>query len=305
MTSIGEAVPAMPRAPLKGPWRPPGYRHLHGSDLTWTLAFILPYAGVLLAFAVYPIGYALWMARDPALYAALAEDPRYLTSLVNTLLFVAFGVNVKMFLALVLSGFFLRRGWWVKALLFIYMVPWVLASVQAFISFHWMLIGDAGLVDGVLLLLTGIEGPIWFNHRWLALSCNIVAYIWKWMPFWTLIFLASRTAIPRVLYDAAEIDGATGPRRFLHVTVPLLANLYLLCTLLSVIWTLGDFNTVNFVSAGGPSSSSDVLTTLGFHYTFERAAPALGVAAMMTALPVLVPIIILLLRKLDTGEVQL
>ncbi|HEV2336390.1 MAG TPA: sugar ABC transporter permease [Stellaceae bacterium] len=305
MTSIGEVLAAAPRASLKGPRRPPGYRHLRGSDFTWTVAFILPYAAVFLAFAVYPIGYALWMARDPALYAALVADPRYLTSLVNTLLFVAFGVNVKMFLALVLSGFFLRRGWWIKAILFVYMLPWVLASVQAFIAFHWMLIGDPGLVDGVLSALTGIEGPVWFNHRWLAIACNIIAYIWKWMPFWTLIFLAGRTAIPRVFYDAAEIDGATGPRRFIHVTVPMLANLYLLCTLLSVIWTLGDFNTVYFVSAGGPSSASDVLTTLGFHYTFETANPALGVAAMMSALPVLVPVVILLLRKLDSGEVQL
>jgi multiple sugar transport system permease protein len=180
-----------------------------------------------------------------------------------------------------------------------------LASVQAFISFHWMLIGEAGLVDGVLFAASGIEGPIWFNHRWLAVACNIVAYVWKWMPFWTLIFLAGRRAIPQVLYDTAEIDGATGPRRFLHVTVPMLANLYLLCTLLSVIWTLGDFNTVYFVSAGGPSSTSDVLTTLGFQYTFDRANPALGVAAMMTALPVLIPVVIVLMRKLHTSEVQL
>ena len=305
MTRIEQVLTAGPRASSNGAWRPPGYRHLHGSDLTWTIAFIVPYVAVFLAFAVYPIGYALWMARNPTLYATLTEDPLYLTGLVNTLLFVAFGVNVKMFLALVLSGFFLRRGWWVKALLFIYMVPWVLASVQAFIAFHWMLIGDAGLVDGVLSALTGIDGPVWFNHRWLALACNIIAYIWKWMPFWTLIFLAGRTAIPRVLYDAAEIDGATGPRRFIHVTVPMLANLYLLCTLLSVIWTLGDFNTVYFVSAGGPSGASDVLTTLGFHYAFERANPALGVAAMVSALPVLVPIVILLIRKVHTSEVQL
>jgi multiple sugar transport system permease protein len=204
-----------------------------------------------------------------------------------------------------LSGLFLRRGWWVKPLLFFYMVPWVFASAQAFIAIRWMLIGEAGLVDGLLYAVFGIEGPVWFNHRWLAVGCNIAAYIWKWMPFWTLIFLAGRKAIPRVLYDAAEIDGATGPRQFLHVTVPMLANLYLLCTLLSVIWTVGDFNTVYFVSAGGPSGASDVLTTLGFHYTFEVASPALGVAAVMSAFPVLVPIVIVLMRKLHLSEVQL
>ena len=73
------------------------------------------------------------------------------------------------------------------------------------------------------------------------------------MPFWTVILLAGRMAIPQELYEAAEVDGATGMRRFVHVTFPLLANLYLVCTLLSTIFTLGDFNTVYFVSGGGPA----------------------------------------------------
>jgi multiple sugar transport system permease protein len=72
------------------------------------------------------------------------------------------------------------------------------------------------------------------------------------MPFWTVIFLAARIRIPRDIYDAAEVDGATGSRRFVHVTFPLLANLYLICTLLSTLWTLGDFTTVYLVSGGGP-----------------------------------------------------
>ena len=58
------------------------------------------------------------------------------------------------------------------------------------------------------------------------------------MPFWTVIFLAARMTIPRDIYDAAEVDGATGIRRFIHVTFPMMANLYLICTLLSVLWTL-------------------------------------------------------------------
>jgi multiple sugar transport system permease protein len=297
--AVGRPVAGTP------PRRPPGHRHLHGSDFTWALAFVVPYAAVFLAFAVYPIGYALWMASNPSLYAELIADPRYLPTVVNTLLFVGLGVNLKIFLALLLSGFFMRRRWWIKPLLVIYMLPWVLAAVQAFIAFHWMLIGELGLVDGLLSALFGIDGPIWFNHRWLALGCNIIAYIWKWMPFWTLIFLAGRMAIPRGIYDAADIDGATGSRRFVHVTFPLLANLYLICTLLSTIWTFGDFNTVYFVSGGGPAHYSEVLATLGFRYAFEATVPALGVAAMMSALPVLVPIAIVLIRKLQTREVQL
>ena len=125
------------------------------------------------------------------------------------------------------------------------------------------------------------------------------------MPFWTVIFLAGRMTIPRDIYDAAEVDGATGLRRFVHVTFPLLANLYLVCTLLSTLWALGDFTTVYLVSSGAPALSTEVLATLGFRYAFDTAQPALGVAAMLSALPVLIPIVIFLMRRFHRRAVQL
>jgi multiple sugar transport system permease protein len=303
MSSTQQLLSARP-AWLRGEWRPPGRHRLHGSDFAWTIAFVLPYVAVFFLFVVYPFGYALWMASKPSLYAELIADPLYLPTVVNTLLFVGLGVNVKMFLALLLSGFFLRPRWWIRALLAVFILPWAIAAAQACVSFHWML-QEEGLVNGVLSALFGINGPIWFNDRWLALGSNIGVYIWKWMPFWTVIFLAARMKIPRDIYDSAEVDGATGIRRFVHVTFPLLANLYLLCTLLSTLWTVGDFTTVYLVSGGGPAGLTDVLATLGFHYAFDASKPALGVAAALSALPVLIPIAIALMRRLKTSEVEL
>jgi multiple sugar transport system permease protein len=210
-----------------------------------------------------------------------------------------------MFLALLLSGFFMRRRWWIKALLGIYMLPWALPAIPAFISLHWMLIGEEGFINTVLSTLFGIHGPLWFNNRWLALGSNIVAYIWKWMPFWTLTFFAGRLAIPQEIYEAADIDGAGSCRRFVHVILPLLGNLYLVCTLLSTLWTIGDFITVYLVSSGAPYYSTDVLATLGIYYAFDIAKPELGVAAVLSALPVLIPMAIILMRTLQTREVQL
>jgi multiple sugar transport system permease protein len=278
---------------------------LHGSDSAWAIAFAVPYAAVFIAFVAYPVAYGLWLGSNPALYAELYSDPRYLSTVVNTLLFVGIGVNLKMFLAFMLSGFFMRKRWWIKALLVIYILPWAVPALPAFMSIHWMLNGQWGLLDNLLYVLLGIDGPIWLNSHWLALGSNIVAYIWKWMPFWTVIFLAGRMAVPQELYEAADMDGATGFRRFAHVTFPLMANLYLVCTLLSSIWTLGDFSTVYFVSGGGPAMSTEVLATLGIQYAFTIADPRLGVAAVMSALPVLIPIVILLMRKLRMSEVQL
>jgi multiple sugar transport system permease protein len=150
---------------------------------------------VFLAFAAYPIAYGFWMGREPAIYREPFSDPRYQQALANTFLYVGVGVNVMMFLALLLSGFFIRRRGWIKALLIIYILPWALPAVPAYLSFHWMLIGEQGLLNSLLQVLFGIDGPIWFNHRGLALGANAIAYIWKWMPFWTVVFTASGASV--------------------------------------------------------------------------------------------------------------
>src|SRR5262249_53018263 len=220
---------------------------------------------VFVAFVLYPMAYGLWMGANPALYATLFDDPRFLRVVTNTLIYVGIAVNLKMLLAFLLSGFFMRRRRWIKALLVIYILPWTLPAVPAFLSFHWMMVSERGLIDTILWELFGIPGPMWFNTRWLAITSNIVAYMWKWMPLWTLIFLAGRMAIPQDLYDAADIDGASPYQRFRFVTVPLLANLYLISTLISTIWTIGDFTAVFIVSRRSPAIPSSVLPPIGLH----------------------------------------
>lgn len=286
-------------------WRPPWHGGLRGSEMSWAIAFLVPYLAVFLAFVVYPVAYGLWLGADPALYARLFGYPRYRIVVINTLLLVGVGVNVKMFLAFLMSGFFIRRSRWIKGLLVLYMLPWALPALPAYLSLHWMFIGYGGFLNSALEALFDIDGPIWFNSYWLALGVNILAYIWKWMPFWTLVFLAGRMAIPQDIYEAAAVDGATGLRRFTFVTFPLLANLYLICTLLSVLWTMGDFTTAYFVSSGAPALTTEVLATYGFRMAFDQGDPQLGVAAVMVALPVLIPLTILLMRRLQATEVQL
>jgi multiple sugar transport system permease protein len=279
---------------------------LQGSEYAWAVAFCIPYIAVFIAFVIFPVAYGLWLGHKPSLYAELWDDPIYQQTIVNTILYLVIGVNVKMFLALLLSGFFMRRGWWIKGLLMIYILPWAVPALPTFISIHWMLNTQWGLVNNVIWDTFHADGPGWLDtSRWLALGSVIISYIWKNMPFWTVILLAGRMAIPQELYEAAEVDGATGMRRFVHVSLPLLANLYLVCTLLSTIFTLGDFNTAYFISGGGPALSTHVLATLGIRDAFEIARPELGVAAVLTALPLMIPLVILLMHKLRTSEVQL
>ena len=279
---------------------------LQGSEYAWAIAFCIPYVAVFVAFVIFPVFYGLWLGHQPSLYLELLQDPIYQQTIVNTLLYLAIGVNLKMFLALLLSGFFMRKGWWVKGLLMIYVLPWAVPALPTFISIHWMLNTQWGLVNNLVWDVFGVDGPGWLDtSRWLALGSVITTYIWKNMPFWTVILLAGRMAIPSELYEAAEVDGATGIKRFMHVSFPLLANLYLVCTLLSTIFTLGDFNTAYFISGGGPALSTHVLATLGIRDAFELARPQLGVAAVLSALPLMIPLVMTLMHKLRTSEVQL
>ena len=229
-----------------------------------------------LSFVLYPIAYGLWMGSDPALYRQLFDDPRYLTAVINTLLYVGIGVNVKMAVGLPAVRFLHAQG---------------MVGQSGSGDLHPSL-GDAGasclyvdtlvpertvgMLNNVLYLLFGIDGPVYLNSRWMGLAANIGAYIWKNLPFWTLILLSGRMAIPQELYEAASVDGANGLRRLTHVTLPLMANLYIVCVLLDTVFALGDFNATYFVSGGGPAMSTEVLATLGIRYAYTVSLPVSG-----------------------------
>jgi multiple sugar transport system permease protein len=125
------------------------------------------------------------------------------------------------------------------------------------------------------------------------------------MPLWTLILIAGRMAIPEDLYDAAKVDGAGPIDLFRRITLPLLANLYLISTLISTIWAVSDFTVTQFVSDGGPGQSTNVLATLGISYALDMAKPYLGVATGLSIVPVMVLVVVLLMRRLRKAEVQL
>jgi multiple sugar transport system permease protein len=300
-SAIEFARPAVRKQSLWRYWR----GGLQGSEFTWAIAFVVPYIGVFLAFVIYPVVYGLSMGANSALYTELFADPIYQRTVMNTLIFLAFGVNLKLFFALLLSGFFMRPGWWVKGLLLLFVLPWAVPALPAFISIHWMLNGEWGFINNFLYIVFGLEGPSWLNERWLALSSAIYSHLWKWLPFWTVILLAGRLSIPQEIYDAAKVDGATGLKRFLYVTFPLLANLYLMLTLLATIFLLGDFNSVFFVTGGGPANTTHLVATLGIRNAFDLARPDYGVAAVMSFLPLMIPLVIILMRRMKNSEVQL
>src|SRR5271156_352022 len=264
----------------------------------WGIVLIVPYLLVFLAFVVYPIGYGLWLARHPASYVALSHDPIFARAAINTLFFLLVGINFKMLVALFLSGFFIQSRSWIKWLSVLFILPWAVPSIPTILSIRFMLNPEWGVINTLIFNLTGDDGPNWLNEPVLALSLAVLVHIWKSLPFWTLILIAARLAIPGTLYEAAAVDGATAWQRFRYVTWPSMQTIYLTSTILSMIWTLGDFNSVYLLTGGGPADLTHVLATLGIRY-LRLDQINLSMASIVCAMPLVLPLVYFMMKRLS------
>src|SRR6266403_2677227 len=280
---------AVPRGPLSARLTTPQ---------VWGIVLLAPYVLVFLAFVVYPVCYGLWLARHPSSYVALYNDPIFARAAVNTLIFLVIGINFKMLVALFLSGFFVQSRSWIKWLSVLFILPWAGPSVPTILSVRFVLNPEWGMINQIIFKLTGEDGPNWLNDPTVALTMAIVMHIWKSLPFWTLILMTGRLAISNDLFEAADVDGATWWQKFRFITWPSMRTLYLTCTLLSMIWTLGDFNSLYLLTGGGPADLTHVLATLGIRY-LRLDSVDLSMAAIVVALPLVLPLIYFMMKRLS------
>jgi multiple sugar transport system permease protein len=271
-------------------------------EATWGLIFLVPYIVLFLTLVIYPVGYGLILGTNPKSFVRLWTDPVFTRTIVNTIVFLGLAVNIKLFLALLLSGFFVHEKRWIRWLSVIFILPWAIPSIPTILSFRWMLNAEWGMINSLIFRLTLEDGPNWLLDRWSGLGMICLVHIWKYLPFWTLIMLAGRMAIPKDLYESADVDGASGLQKFRYVTFPSMRNLYITCTLLSTIMSLGDFNSIYLLTGGGPADSTQTLATLGIRYAFGMSEVEVGVSTVVIALPVMLPLLILMLRRMKKDE---
>jgi multiple sugar transport system permease protein len=264
----------------------------------WGRVFVVPYLLIFLVFVLYPVGYGLWLARQPQSYVKLFEDPIFFRTVINTIVFLVVAINIKMGLALFLSGFFVQTRWWIKWLAALFILPWAVPSIPTILSVRFMLNPEWGVVNTLIFKLTGIDGPNWLNDPTLALSLSMVMHIWKSLPFWTLILVAARLAIPAEQYEAASVDGATRWQKFKFITWPSMKTMYLTSTILSMIWTLGDFNSVYLLTGGGPADLTHVLATLGIRY-LRLDQVDLSMVSIVVAMPLVLPLVFFMMKRLS------
>jgi len=264
----------------------------------WGRMLVLPYLAIFAVFVLYPVGYGLWLARHPSSYEQLFADPIFFRTAVNTLIFLVVAINIKMMIALLLSGFFVQGRWWIRILSVLFILPWAVPSIPTILSVRFMLNPEWGVINSLIFRFTGLDGPNWLNDPSLALTFSMVMHVWKSLPFWTLILVAGRLAIPSEQYEAAAVDGASTWQKFRFITWPSMRTLYLTSTILSMIWTLGDFNSVYLLTGGGPADLTHVLATLGIRY-LRLDQVDLAMAAIVVALPFVLPLVYFMMKRLS------
>jgi multiple sugar transport system permease protein len=269
----------------------PRSRNLQG------LLFSLPLIVLFLAFVVYPLYFEVTQALDRYTYEVLFNDPIYVQTIVNTLVYVGIAVNLKLFLALLLSGVLDDDSRSTRFLSAIFLLPWAIPVLPGILSVRWMMSSQWGILNLISEDL-GLGTHHWLASRWTAISALIIFHIWKYLPFWTVIILAARRGIPRQLYEAGAIDGANPFQTFRYISFPLLAGIYLICSLLSMVFTMGDFTNVWLMTGGAPGDSTHVLATLAYRYTFRVGKLDWGVGVFATALPVTLLFIFILIKKI-------
>jgi multiple sugar transport system permease protein len=277
---------ADPRKPRVSTWK------------LWGVLFLAPYVFVFIVFVVYPVCYGLWLARHPESYVQLFDDPIFAGSVVNTLIFIIVAINLKMVAALLLSGFFVTARPWIKWLSVLFILPWAVPSIPTILSIRFMLNPEWGVVNQLIFKLTAEDGPNWLNDRWLALSMAMLVHVWKSLPFWTMIMIAGRLSIQKELYEAASVDGASAWQKFRFISWPSLSTLYLTSTILSMIWTLGDFNSVYLLTGGGPADLTHILATLGIRY-LRLDQVDLAMATIVCAMPLVLPLVYFMMKRLS------
>jgi multiple sugar transport system permease protein len=260
----------------------------------------LPFIFFFIFLMIYPLILSLSMISfKDAL--TLFGDELYIRSLKNLFIFIGVAVPVKLVLALfisaILSGF--RRNPIVKLLGVIYPLPWAIPAMSAALSFRWSLNYDFGIVNKMLVDL-GLWKIPWLLTYPTAMLSIILFHVWKWTPLWTLMLFSARQAIPEELYEVAKIDGASLFQVFKNVTFPLIRNTFLVCLLLSSVWSMGEFEAIWLVTMGDPNASTHTITTLGFREIFAYGNLGKGIAMYFSVFPVVVAVmvsIIFILRR--------
>lgn len=277
-------------------------------DALYGFLYVLPSLVLIAIFSIIPIfmnGYfsftkynilqpAEWVGL--ANYQRLVSDQFVIASLKNTIIFTVVSVPLQTIISLLLGVLLANKfrnkfGGFVKSAMFI---P-VIASTVLVGTLWSIFLSSNGPVNAFINLLGG-SSVNWLGNPHTALFCVCAATIWKNVGYFLVIYYAGLMDIPPSLYEAADVDGATGVQKFFHITLPSLKNVTFLVVTLGTIWSFQVFDLVYIMTGGGPGRSTVTLVLTIYNAAFKERS--MGYASAIAMVMFVFVIIVSGLQKL-------
>ncbi|QFU89192.1 carbohydrate ABC transporter permease [Amycolatopsis sp. YIM 10] len=222
-------------------------------------------------------------------YAAVFGDPTFRTALVNTVVFTVASLAFQYTIGLAMAVFF-ARGFRLSATLrALFLVPWLLPLIVSASTWAWLLNSESGLVNAVLGTV-GVEPVNWLTSPAWSLVSVTIANIWIGIPFNLVVLYSGLQNIPREVYEASALDGASGWQTFRHITFPMLRPVSAITLLLGLVYTLKVFDIIWIMTKGGPSGSSTTLATWSYELGFGNMLPRFGPSAAVGNVLILIAV---------------
>ena len=269
-------------------------------DLFWYYLFLLPMLAMVGAFVLWPIigsvyysffqwdGFSAWPEYWIGLrnYSDLIQDKYFWNSLGNTFFYVFFQnllkLPITLFLAWILVSPRLKGSNVYRTLFFLPVISntAIIGIVMKFILSPWN-----GPINLVLLNLGLIQAPLdILGNTQTALWAIVTVETWHMGGQYIVYWMAGLQSIPKELYEAAEIDGASGFKSFISITIPVLKPIIIVVTLLGIVNAFKVFDMVMVMTGGGPSFSTDVITTFIYRNAFGSSVVRIGYASATAVL---------------------
>ena len=280
--------------------------------------FLLPALLVTALVILFPVLQTAWYSLheyvlyDPGNFrfiglrnfATAFSDEVFWIALLNSAIWVSGIVLLQLLLGLGAALLLNQSFWWRGMARALVIIPWALPSVIIGQMWTWIYDFNLGVLNDILLRIGLISAP----HPWLAqpstaLACIMLALVWQGFPFFTVTILAGLQTVPHELYEAAEIDGASPWRQFLHVTLPSIAGIVATAVLLRIIWVANSLDVILVMTGGGPGYATHTLPLYAFlrAYTGMEFGYAASLSLMLTA--ILLGIVWLYVRR-QAGELE-
>jgi multiple sugar transport system permease protein len=280
---------------------------------TWfAWLFILPsMIGFILFFAIPAvrgvfISFTDWDMLTPAKpvglanYQKLLTDPAFWKALWVTLNYVVINIFFQTVMAILIAVLMdrLTRSIWVRGVL---ILPYLFANVVVGLLWLWMLDPTLGIVN-VFLEAIGIGRQPFLGSPSQAIASIAWINIWRHMGYTALLVFAGLQTIPKDVYEAGGIDGASELRMFWSITLPLLRPVLVFVLVTTIIGSFQVFDTIAITTQGGPAQATRVIMWYIYEYAFNRFNMGYATAVSIVLLLILIMVTLVQMRVLRAGE---